>query len=433
MLTKKYRLLPKQKVSRNGETYVMHRIQALIDIPLHGIKKGDLGGYVGTRKSLSHKGSCWVGGDAIVMNYYSHDMVTGNALVTDNAFISNRVSGNVKVSGNASVHSQLGGNCDISDNVVIGQWVNINGNITLRGRVNFLDGEMFAFGGGEIKISGDVTICCNNDNKDSGLSNNRAIIEAKANQLIEVVGNVNLTNVIMKGNCKIKGDVNLEDVLFSGDNIILGQPKIQPGVKFTGTNVISGDSMIPSGIRIHDVVMDTGTLNYAMPVSGINPLVSHVNHETTVFKNCISLIDQIESEYEAYTTDIVKLITYPAMGDASIPEVGDFLVKLRSAKRLAMISNESELKEMVESLEVAFVRAENKAQILMTSYLDEDSKKSLKTAGQMFRIACDEASPEPEKRLGYKAGMKALEGIVSVSDDAKEAMKARVGVLELEA
>jgi hypothetical protein len=434
---KKYRLLPKESVSRYGDIYEVHRIQALIDIPLHGVKAGDLGGYVAKKKSLDHEGSCWVGGDAIVAYIYSENMVTGDSLVTDNALVLHRISGNVKVSGNAVIRSSLSGNCDISDNVKINAGSNLSGNITMRGNAVFKSGNIFAFGNSKVTISGDVIMDCPSIGQSYDPGNAVLFIEARDDEEIEISGKVNLTKVFIKGNCKLDGEFNLEDVSFSGDNAILGKPQIKPGVKFSGKNVISGDSLIPPGTHVHDVVMDTGILNYATPGNsmqsvGTGSSETIASEENQASSKYVALIDQIETEYEAYTTDIVKLIKYPAMVDASVPEVGEFLVKLRSAKRSAMIADESELKSLVEALEIAFVRAENKARTLVASHLDEGKKKSLKDAEKMFTLAFNEASPEPEKRLGYKAGMRALEGIVEVSDKATENIKTRIGILELE-
>ena len=44
----------------------MRRIRALVDIPRHGVTVGDLGGWIGSEKKLSHDGACWVGDEAVV-------------------------------------------------------------------------------------------------------------------------------------------------------------------------------------------------------------------------------------------------------------------------------------------------------------------------------------------------------------------------------
>lgn len=80
----------------------LHRIRALIDIPEHDVKAGDLGGWIEAESNLSQKGAAWVTGSACVTG---KAWVTGKALVTGEALVtgSARVIGNAWVSGNARV------------------------------------------------------------------------------------------------------------------------------------------------------------------------------------------------------------------------------------------------------------------------------------------------------------------------------------------
>lgn len=56
----------------------LHRIRALIDIPEHDVKAGDLGGWIEAESNLSQKGAAWVTDSACV---------TGKARVSGNARI----------------------------------------------------------------------------------------------------------------------------------------------------------------------------------------------------------------------------------------------------------------------------------------------------------------------------------------------------------
>lgn len=436
---RKYELLPAEEITDpDGNTYPMHRIRALIDIPEHGVNAGDLGGYVYGEYVLSHEGSCWVGGDALAVSYmrYQDQTIIDDASVTGNAFVTQRVSGNARISGNANVQVSIGGKSDISGNCKISSG-DIYGTLVAKGNVRIMNGKFFINNNSSVLLDGDV--CVDVDNED------KPFIHTTAGDKVEIKGKVNLSNVTIKGSCHIDAEVNLEGVSFKGDNTILGKPQIKPNVIFTGRNFISGDSLIPPGFHVHDVRLTGGILNYGMPVGTTVALPETGTSETPVTapvgfsenaseaQEYVELIGQIEADYEAYTTDIVKLIKYPAMVDASIPEVIDFVSKLRAAKRALTTSNTARLKEVAEALDTAFIRAENKVRTLVASHLDENKKKSLKTAEKMFKLACDEASPEPEKRLGFKAGLRSLEGIVDVSDKAVENMKVRIGILELEA
>ena len=436
---KKYKLLPKEEVKTpDGKVHSVHRIQALVDIPLHGVKAGDFGGYVWGRKALSHEGSCWVGGKAMALVKDYRSNVTGDALVTDNAIVYGSFTDEVRISGKANVNGNFNGSCDISGNVSIGHGY-FDGKVMIKDNVHIVQAHISAYGGSQVALSGDVFIDCPLRDKKTitDWQKSEFFIYLMDSEVIEISGNVSLENAFIRGSCKMNGIFSLENVSFKGDNTILGSPDIKPDTKFSGTNEITGNSFIPPGSHVHGVVMSSGVLDYSAPKLVIPNIENSKEHASTPEVNqenskYISFIDQIEAEYEAYTTDIVKLIKYPAMVDSSIPEIGEFLVMLRFVKRSAKIVNESELKEMVADLDMAFVHAENKARTLVASHLDESNKKSLKNAERMFNIAFDEAAPDPEKKMGFKAGMRALEGVIDVSDQAVENIKTRIGILELE-
>lgn len=72
----------------------LHRIRALIDIPEHDVKAGDLGGWIEAERNLSQKGAAWVADSALVMG---SARVTGKARVMDSA----RVMGEALVTNSA--------------------------------------------------------------------------------------------------------------------------------------------------------------------------------------------------------------------------------------------------------------------------------------------------------------------------------------------
>ena len=54
--------LTDETITVDGRT--LHRIRALKDLPEHGVKKGDLGGFIEHENNLT--GDAWVGGNAWV-------------------------------------------------------------------------------------------------------------------------------------------------------------------------------------------------------------------------------------------------------------------------------------------------------------------------------------------------------------------------------
>lgn len=115
---RKYEILPEPIVAPNGE--VCHRIKALKDIPVIGVKKGDLGGCVSNATSLSHSGSSWIfeGGFVVGNAIVEGDAIVGDgALVGDTACISGTaaickgvvVDSNAQVGGDVVVrHGNIG-------------------------------------------------------------------------------------------------------------------------------------------------------------------------------------------------------------------------------------------------------------------------------------------------------------------------------------
>ena len=100
---KKYELTGEAK---SCEGRILRRIRALIDIPKHGVKAGDLGGWIETENNLSEAGNAWVYGDAWV---FDNAKVCGNAQVFGNAWVCGaaRVFCDAQVCGNAWVTSPL--------------------------------------------------------------------------------------------------------------------------------------------------------------------------------------------------------------------------------------------------------------------------------------------------------------------------------------
>ena len=76
--------MKKYKLTQETNEQGLHRIRALRDIPLYGVKKGDLGGFVEEGNNLSQKGDCWIADDAIVRG---HAIVRDEAIVSDDAIV----------------------------------------------------------------------------------------------------------------------------------------------------------------------------------------------------------------------------------------------------------------------------------------------------------------------------------------------------------
>lgn len=87
--------------------YILHRIKALKSFG--NVKEGELGGFVGSEKNLSHSGNCWIWDNATV---YEDAKVVGDAQILDSALVFGTacIFGNSQIMNHAQVH-----NSDIDD------------------------------------------------------------------------------------------------------------------------------------------------------------------------------------------------------------------------------------------------------------------------------------------------------------------------------
>ncbi|HDW3986174.1 TPA: hypothetical protein RMT71_003170 [Escherichia coli] len=94
--------------------YTLYRIRALRDIPRHGVKAGDLGGWVEGEHNLSQDGDAWIAGDACVMG---DARVYDNALVRDRVYVTpgSRVYGDAEMSGALELYN----NVDVCGNAYV--------------------------------------------------------------------------------------------------------------------------------------------------------------------------------------------------------------------------------------------------------------------------------------------------------------------------
>jgi hypothetical protein len=112
-MNKKYELTSETK---DG----LKRIRALRDIVRHGVKVGDLGGYIQSEENLCHDGDAWVHENAWV---FGNARVSGDALISGDATVSDdaRVFGNARVYDNASVahYASVSGNARVYGDAIV--------------------------------------------------------------------------------------------------------------------------------------------------------------------------------------------------------------------------------------------------------------------------------------------------------------------------
>lgn len=101
-MEKKYEILKNTKVRFFGRE--IYRIRALKDFG--NVKKGNIGGYVESKRNLSQEGDCWIYDNAVACDY---SVVCDNAKVCDNAIVRDYVviCGHAIIRDNSTVYGYV--------------------------------------------------------------------------------------------------------------------------------------------------------------------------------------------------------------------------------------------------------------------------------------------------------------------------------------
>lgn len=416
MTEPKYKLIPAGRVPLNrthmrkrGQKAFLHRLQALRDIPEHGVKAGDLGGFVTKKVKLSHEGSCWIGDEAQVL---------GDVTITDNVYIGDKATINGSYTNWNYIYP---GNLLISDNVRItgsvlielfhfsekipAQNKAIQGNVVITDSASLLNPSQIK---DDVKIHGAAAVGSHSVIADS----------------TEIFGNVSVDE-----SCKITGSSKILEHARLGKNVIvidsviaeytdiLNDQKVFNGKLYTGTIGTSMESLESTPIGTQESPMQRKLEETVKSIAG------------NAFLRAFQEIQDSISEYE---TDIVKIIKYPVMTDRTDAYTQEMVLALNSAKRLAGEPDTDDFKQAIKDLERAFLAAESNALKIASTHLSEKEKKKTEKARDLFRVASNEASSEQEKKAAFIQGFKQLEGVLVVPESAVDTFRVKIGLKELE-
>lgn len=206
------------------ENRTLHRIRAVRDIETHGVKAGDLGGWVEDVWNLFGLEQAWVAdeakvyGKSYVCNFAyvgGHAVIGESVMVHDRARVdgdalvrgfgiricdSAHVSGNARVEGRARIegHAVVDGNANVYDQPTICGHAHVTGRATVKDMAY---------------IRGNALV------KDEGSLDGRAVVDGNA----VVGGSARLGgSVIVWDDAEIAGDVRI-----AGDEMITGNAKIE--------------------------------------------------------------------------------------------------------------------------------------------------------------------------------------------------------------
>lgn len=414
----KYKLAPAdRRVHPLRDTYInVYRVIALIDIPRHGVKAGDVGGYVDSKKILSHKGDCWIGGDAIVLD---KSAVIGNAIVTDNAVVSNTtVAGQASVYGRAKVFEMPGlkesrviGSAKVyGDAQVVSSDIRDYAKIYEAAVVNRASVEGYSSIFGYAKVLGPGVV----------------IEDSKIFGYAEVHDYTIITGSSIHCQATVHRAAEVEDSILTHKKVVKEDDylsELDMRVEFRKSR---GET---ANCGIDGIEMATCANLYHQQPS----LLATKASITTLESHERQRLDAIEQKYAEYAKDIVKIIKYPIMADLTDAYTAAFHSALRKTQRFFDEGEMSTYKESLDTLEDAFHVAESNARKISLSQLMPDERSKVTDARQMLAVALDGASSETEKKNAFKGAMRNLEGIVAVPESALTSLRQQIGLLEIEA
>lgn len=399
---KKYKLLSVEKVSFPWEGWPdkkMRRIQALRDIPEHGVKAGDLGGYVSNGNILSQSDSCWIDKDAVV---FGHVEVLGNVYIGDNALVVNapsdfkiRITENVAITGNAKV-------------------------FTTHTPTQSSHVELLKYSG-SVSFSGDCSI--------ESLKNasGRAKVSGKAllNQCQEITDDVEIyDNASLSEGVKVLGKTTISGNVKVGKDAIIRNSILADDVKVFSYSNVFEQKMDSNGTV--DIVDGVPSANKAVVHDAIEPI------NVVSSSPALEIFREIQESIASYETDIVKLIKYPAMVDKSVPETLAMTMALKKARRCSKTPDSQDFRAAVDDLDEKFTVAESNAIKIVSTILSDEEKKKTEKAKDLLAIAANEGSSENEKKVSFKQAFKQLEGVIAVPEVAVDTFRVKIGLQELE-
>jgi carbonic anhydrase/acetyltransferase-like protein (isoleucine patch superfamily) len=460
MMGRKYKLLKGELItdpcvlSRELKVY---RIKALRDIPAHKVRKGDIGGYVTDKMTLSHQGECWIADNAIVHGA----AVSGDALVSGNAII---YAGDETTSETNKRLSSIIANewrgkystarITVEDEVVITKNAKVTAFEASASYINPVKIRGNAYIGGFARLQSPALV-----EKDAAIYGNTRIgIRARIldsavicdisviGQEVTIGGTTRIggwatvgSNSMVFGNLNLAGHVKIADhtKIINEENLLLaGDILIEPGNKKLNAQTTTGNAEQDAIQRLVEQARKHPTMQKAItaPKKRGSVIAKTIVQEVNLskMKKYRELLQETLDSLNSYETDIVKIIKYPVM----IDRTDDYTASMLSAKRAVSLvdpeTEESDFYAAVLNFDRAFHTAEANALKVATSLLNSEDQKKTKKAQDLFSIAVDTASTENEKVNAFKQGFKQLEGIILVPEQAVTALRVKAGIAEIE-
>lgn len=247
-MNKKYEILEKEghvdlgKYRRQPATVTVRRIRALVDIPRHNVKAGDVGGWVQSEENLSQEGDAWIAKNAAAV--YS-SVVKENALLQDECVVlsGSVISGEAVVEGVAYVEgSGVGGKSRVGGYSTV-MFSQVDGEAVLKNFATLSDGSVVkdnAVVSGETKII-NSRLC------DSVKVGGEEV--SVANSSVSGDTEINGSVVVLRStveSCRVNGKVQIVDSAVGPDVSVSNNASIING------SVVSGFCKVSENVNINN-------------------------------------------------------------------------------------------------------------------------------------------------------------------------------------
>lgn len=220
----------------------VYRIRALVDIPEHDVKAGDLGGWVEGVWNLDINGSAWVADEAGV---YDAAAVCGDALVTGHA----QVCGNAEVFEHARVCDSAGvyGFAKVCGSSVVQDYACVSGHATVSDRAKISSNAHIH---GDAVISGSASVGDCADVDGASLVCNMAKVSCHA----AIQGCVTVSGMsYVGGHAKLSGHATVTGSAVVSDSAqVTGWARVIDSAKLTGSVSLSGSAVAGGRAMLHD-------------------------------------------------------------------------------------------------------------------------------------------------------------------------------------
>ena len=233
----------------NYKKVTLYRIRATRDIKDHGVKKGDLGGWIEKEENMPGYNS-WIADEAKV---FGNAKIKRNALVSGNSIVCGLaiIDENAKICENSMVYhsARVSGNAVISGEAKVKEKATVRGNAKVYGKSKIDDNALVD---DNTEIFGNAWIFGYSKITESA----KVFEDAEVKELSLVYGNAKVSGLSrLSGCCVVNSDAEVTGrTKLSGNAYVTGNAIVKGG-EFSAEEVIGKDALIT---RTWDVIYISG-------------------------------------------------------------------------------------------------------------------------------------------------------------------------------